>query len=215
MDFLKWLVGGLIGAAIGGIVWVAVGYFLDAEVGYIAWGIGFLAGLGVRIVAGEDEGVMCGIAGVIAAVLVIAGSKYMVISLYVDKLMVEELGDVDSPMTEEDLVTRTADEIAANREMAGEAVNWRPGMDYENAENLADYPADIVEAAREQVAAMPADERQNTLDLMTQQRDATLDIMKSTITDMAFKESFNAFDLLWFGLAAFTAFRLGGGVTEQ
>lgn len=36
MDFIKWFVGGLIGAAIGGAVWIAVGYFLEAEVGYIA-----------------------------------------------------------------------------------------------------------------------------------------------------------------------------------
>ncbi len=30
-----------------------------------------------------------------------------------------------------------------------------------------------------------------------------------------FKESFSPFDLLWFGLAAFTPFRLGSGGVEE
>ena len=51
MSFLKWLAAGFIGAAIGGAVWVGVGYFAEAEVGYIAWGIGLLAGIGVRVAA--------------------------------------------------------------------------------------------------------------------------------------------------------------------
>lgn len=214
MDFLKWMVGGLVGAAIGGLVWIAVGYFLEAEVGYIAWGIGFLAGLGVRLMAGDDDGVMCGIAGVLSAVLVILGAKYMVVSLLVDKLVASELADVDLPVTDDDLVLHRVDELVLNRESAGEKIDWAPGMTYDMAEDLADYPADIVAEVQQSVADMPADEKQSAIAKMTQQRDEMLELMKSAVKDAAFKESFNPFDLLWFGLAAFTAFRLGAGVTE-
>ena len=59
---------GFIGAAIGGGVWVGVGYFAEAEVGYIAWGIGLLAGIGVRVVANEDDlGMMSGFAAILSA----------------------------------------------------------------------------------------------------------------------------------------------------
>ena len=64
MNFLKWLLAGFIGAAIG----VGVGYFAEAKVGYIAWGIGLLAGIGVRVAANEDDlGMMSGIAAILSA----------------------------------------------------------------------------------------------------------------------------------------------------
>jgi len=64
MNFLKWLLAGFIGAAIG----VGVGYFAEAKVGYIAWGIGLLAGIGVRVAANEDDlGMMSGFAAILSA----------------------------------------------------------------------------------------------------------------------------------------------------
>ena len=107
MDFIKWFVGGLIGAAIGGAVWIAVGYFLEAEVGYIAWGIGLLAGIGVRAMAGNSEGAMCGIAGVLSAVGVVLLSKYLVISLHVNALIAKE-ADLGSRPTPNAMISSVA-----------------------------------------------------------------------------------------------------------
>ena len=56
MVFLRWLIGGLLGAFIGSIVWVAIGYALNAEVGYVAWAIGLVCGLGVQMVGVRKTG---------------------------------------------------------------------------------------------------------------------------------------------------------------
>ena len=42
-----------------------------------------------------------------------------------------------------------------------------------------------------------------------------VDQMSDTVKEEAFKESLSPFDLLWLGLAAFTAFRVGAGGTEE
>ncbi len=128
MDFLKWLIGGVVGAAIGGAIWVAVGYFLNAEVGYIAWGIGLLAGIGVRVVAGNDEGMMCGVAGVLAAVAIILGAKYMVVSLMMNDALGEvAVGGGEFALTDEDMIASIATEIATEQESQGKSLNGLQG----------------------------------------------------------------------------------------
>ena len=61
MAAIRWLVGGLIGGATGVVIWVLIGYFAHYEVGWIAWGVGFLTGLGVRYAAylNGEEASLC------------------------------------------------------------------------------------------------------------------------------------------------------------
>ena len=95
IGFPKWLLAGVVAASVGGAVWVALAYFLGVEVGYIAWGIGFLAGVGVRWAAGENGGFLPGAAAVIAAVAVVAFSKYMAVSVAMDAAFADSFGLFD------------------------------------------------------------------------------------------------------------------------
>ena len=46
----------------------ALATLLKPKVGYIAWGIGLLAGIGVRVAANEDDlGMMSGFAAILSA----------------------------------------------------------------------------------------------------------------------------------------------------
>jgi hypothetical protein len=66
MKPIAWLVGGLAGGLIGAAAWIVVVYFTDYELGVIAWGIGVLAGYGVRVVAGERKGTAPAVVAVVA-----------------------------------------------------------------------------------------------------------------------------------------------------
>ncbi len=52
---------GLIGAAVGGGIWAAVVLLTGYEVGWVAWGVGAVAGIGVRFGLGDaDNGMLIG-----------------------------------------------------------------------------------------------------------------------------------------------------------
>lgn len=211
MDFLKWLVGGLVGAAIGGAVWIAVGYFLEAEVGYIAWGIGLLAGIGVRIAAGQNDGVMCGIAAVIAAVAVVLSSKYMVVSMQVDAVLADQSFEAFS-FTDEDMIMSIASDKVLDYQEAGRQLKWPPGMSLELAETKAQFPQEVWKEAEAEWNALPEEERSQQLKLRSELTRQFAETLADAVKEEGFRESFNPFDLLWLGLAAFTAFRVGSGL---
>lgn len=214
MNFFKWLLAGIIGATIGGAIWVAVGYFAEAEVGYIAWGIGFLAGLGVRLAADDsDVGAMSGIAAVLAASGIIVAAKYMVVSLLVGNAMAEM--DVDSTLTPMDMIVGIADEVVAEWEAEGKPVNWKTGMTIDEATSQADYPPDVWAEASKRWDEVPAAEQQAKIEQATEARRQFAEMISGSIQDEAFEASFNGFDLLWFGLAAWTAFRIAGGGNDD
>ena len=213
-EFFKWLLAGIIGAAIGGAVWVAVGYYAESEVGYIAWGIGFLAGLGVRMTADDhDVGVMSGIAAVLAAAGIIVLAKYMVVSLLVGNAMAEM--DVDSTLTPMDMTVGIADDVVAEWEAEGKTITWKAGMTIDDATTQADYPADVWAEASKRWNEVPPAEQQTRIEEATEARQQFAEMISASIKDDAFEASFNGFDLLWFGLAAFTAFRIAGGGNDE
>jgi hypothetical protein len=216
MQFLRPLAGAFIGAAIGGLVWIAIGYFAEAEVGYVAWGIGFLAGIGGAIGAGHNgQSAISGVAAVVAAVLVIAGAKYMVVSLLVDKAFEETVASEELRVTEESMIVGIADEVVGEFETAGKRMAWPPGMSVELAESQKDYPPDVWAEASKRWSELGADEQQRQIAEREEFMQQLMGAFTDDIRGDAFKESFSPFDLLWFGLAAFTAFRLGSGGVEE
>ena len=209
VGFPKWLLAGVVAASVGGAVWVGLRHFLNVEVGYIAWGIGFLAGVGVRWAAGDRDGFGPGAAAVIAAVAVVAFSKYMAVSLAVNALFAGfDPADVPDYANDRDAaLVKFADSLIEARNPAAidPDLQWPPGQSYETAFRPEHYPPALMELAAEQWDAMPDATR------------AALIRGWSDVPDPAevkrdlFVAEFGLFDLLWFGLAAFTAFGLGSG----
>jgi hypothetical protein len=216
MAVAKWLIAGTLGAGIGGVIWVLLGYFADVEVGYVAWGIGLLAGVGVRFkMESHEVNSAAGIAAVAAAMLVIAGSKYFVVRLHVANLLNPILA-ADDKMDPVELV---AGDIVDERVKAGQEINWpepeadaKPPEGEEGGIVVGGYPEDVLAEARQRWEAMPQAQR---VEYEAAKRAARVEQMaqvREAINNEAFKASFGPHDLLWFGLAVFTAFKVGRGM---
>jgi hypothetical protein len=210
MGMMRWIIGGLIGGLIGTIAWVLIGYFLHAEIGWIAWGIGLLVGIGVRYGAyqsGHDESFAQGIVAGALAIGVIVCSKYLLYTLLVGSVASSELEKLKAEVVnDESMVASIASEISEERENKGIAVKWPAGLSAEDAVNKADYPADIWTEAEGQWKALSPAEQQQRKD----HQSAALAAFLEAATP-PFSEMFSPWDLLWFGLATFTAFRVGIG----
>jgi predicted Zn finger-like uncharacterized protein len=84
LGFIGWPIGGVIGGLIGAALWAGVIYLTGYEVGYIAIGVGALTGIGVRIMAGEDDGWGPGLTALAIAILAVVAGKFFGVSLLVD-----------------------------------------------------------------------------------------------------------------------------------
>lgn len=207
MPLLRWLLGGVIGGAIGVAVWVLVGHATNHEYGWIAWGIGFLTGAGVRFGArlGDDTG--SAMRGALAAGIALASivtAKFLVFTLIVVGSYEEALR---TPPDDRRLIAAVADEIAREMLARGESVNWPAGMTYEKAAVQDDYPPTVWRQAESRWSALEPDEQEN-------RRDELLAAVVASIRETPspeFPERFSASDLLWIGLATFTAFKLAAG----
>src|SRR5262245_35725197 len=112
MNYGKWVVGGVIGGAVGAAVWAAITYFTSREIGWIAWGVGFVVGLGVRVAAGNESGFAPGITAAVLAVFALVVGKYAAVTLIVNKM------NVNLPamaVTADDMIVRKANEIVEER----------------------------------------------------------------------------------------------------
>jgi hypothetical protein len=214
MNYLKWLLAGMVGSAVGAVIWVAVGHYAEAEVGYIAWAVGLFAGMAVRWAAGPEEGIGPAIAAVITAVFGIAVAKYEVISLHVDKLVAQALVN-GAELTDNDQISILADEIVEAKIASNEKIAWPAGDGDDQIVTKADYPPEIWTAAETRWKAMTTEEKQQR-DADRQQNFAErLAVARQQIKQQAFQASFGPYDLLWFGLAAVTAFRIGRGKEDH
>ena len=213
MPLVKWFFGGLAGGAIGGLIWVLVGYYMNAEVGYIAWGIGGLAGLGVRVVAGEEnDGAFPGAIAVLCAILSILISKYLVIALLVPGISLDMNAN---EITNDEMIGRHAESIIEELESRGKTVKLPPVAEDEETAIKDFYPPTIWKQATKEWKSLNADQQAAERKQAKEDFEALIAQfggIEEEIQNEAFLNSFSPFDLLWLGLAAFTAFKIGGGI---
>ncbi len=91
-SLLPSMVGGMIGAVIGGVIWGLIAIGTGYEIGWVAWGIGWLAGVGVVLFAGGRRGVPLQMVAVAAAVLGVLIGKYLTFFTALKQYMGEQLG---------------------------------------------------------------------------------------------------------------------------
>lgn len=211
MLWLRCFLGGLVGGLIGAAIWVAVGYATGYEVGYIAWGIGFMTGFGVRAMSQDNEGASLGVMAVLVAAVAILLAKYGVVTLHMNKLLAEARG---AGFTDANvMIAQEADAIADERDKSGRPVAWPANKDDDDLPLQQQYPADVWSEATERWNKLPPAEQQAKIKQHEEQMDEIMGAFHGAIRRMAFQASFSPYDLLWFGLAAFTAFKLGSGAT--
>ena len=207
--FPKWIIAGSIGGAIGAAAWGTISYFANAEVGYVAWGIGFIVGFFVRVAAGESEtGLAPGLTAAIVAIAAVLGGKYAAVHMLISKeLAAGEMVNI----TPNEMIVERADEIVKQREAKGQKVVFPGGKTVDEATEQADYPPDVWNEAAAQWNKLPPDEQQKKLEATKQHQLEMLKALGGAVRQQAFLGSFSLFDLLWFFLAAGTAYKLGAG----
>ncbi len=209
---LRGILGGVVGAAVGMAIWVLIGYTTQYEIGWIAWGIGFLVGFGVRFGAsssGQDEGVMQGLVAAAMAIGAIVAAKFLLYSLLVSGNSAEEIRQFVESMAFDDeaMVAGIADEMAQEMMDRGQTITWPAGMTYDEASVKEDYPPDLWRRAESRWNGLGAEEQKK----QKLQAEMMVSMIASAATPPPFSDSFSPWDLLWFGLATFTAFRIGVG----
>jgi hypothetical protein len=226
MNLFKMALGGAVAGLVGAAIWAAIGYFTGLEIGWIAWGIGMLVGIGVRLVGSQEiatfdkvqrrmvrsrvgaEGPVAGsLAAVLAVISVLAG-KYALVHLFLSA----PASSLEDFLDDDAMIASIADQIVVERESAGRAVSWPAGVAADEAFEKADYPLDVWTEAEGRWSALPVEERENLKRAQAELLGAAFESLEGAQSTM-FAASFGVFDLLWFGLAAVTAFRLGASAS--
>lgn len=207
MRLVPALIGGLIGGAIGSAIWAGIAYGTGYELGWIAWGIGILVGIGVRAGAGDWDGAMPGAVAVLISLLSIAAGKYFAISLVFSHSLSTGLPNIDESTVKKQIYHQVALEFAGKQP----PVTWPEGKNADNASELFDYPVEVQQEGMKRWDAMPPEEKTKRV---AENRAAIAEAFGKISGDMKqqmFWKSFEAFDLIFCGLAAITAFRLASG----
>ena len=209
---LRWVVGGLLGAAAGIAIWVLVGYFTQYEVGWIAWVVGFLVGFGVRYAAylgDEDASLGKGVFAALTAFGAILAAKFLVFTLLFGGNDGEALRALASQIRFDDeaMIASLADDVASETLARGQAVAWPPGMSLEAASKREDYPPAIWQQAVVRWNQLGPNEQQK----QKRERMLVAAQLASLSRGPDFGEFFSPWDLVWFGLAVITAYKIGVG----
>lgn len=205
------MIGGMVGGAIGAAIWAAVAYFANIEIGWIAWGVGGLVGLGAALGARGETGIETGVAAAVIALIAVAAGKYAAVGLYVNEINNKVVASIH--FTEVDAQEHMAHQLADQALSEGKTLKWPEGKSLEDAETQADYPKEIWKDMSARWKSMTPDERAQYVKAAEDQAKHSIASIASSVRDEGFQASFGAFDLLWFGLALFTAFKVGAGMS--
>lgn len=173
--------------------------------------------MGVACVKGAGYGSkLIGTTAAIITLVAILLGKFATIEL----VMNDEFGDPQALIREsiaalnnETLTSYLADEIIQGMEENGEAVDWPAGVDPTTASTRVEYPPNVWIAAEEQWNALTPEEKQDFQAAIEENIKANFaanfDAIQNEIRNQGFLQSFGMMDLVFFGLALYTAFAVG------
>lgn len=203
------VLGGALGGVIGAAIWAGVAYFSGYEIGWIAWGVGILAGVGVaKGNSGEGSKAAGALAAIIAA-LAVVGGKYAMVELAMPNEGELFANTVAALEDDEYVVSYIADDVVAEFEAEGRAVEWPEGVEALQATTRAEYPADVWNIALSRWEGMDTDGQQAYRDEIRANIEASMAEIREFISQAGFMSSFGLLDIVFFGLAVVTAFKIG------
>lgn len=216
--FINATIGAIFAGILGAVVWAAIAYFGNVEIGWIAWGIGALVGFAAAWGAGRNAGVQTGIMAAVVAAISVVGGKYVTLYFDVEDYLDQELSQ-PIVLEEHDMIVAEADLVVTEWEQEGRTIAWPQGMTIAEAYEEADYPADVWQEGKRRWSAVSEADKPALMDALKAQREANRELNRDQIAadirEGVFKDSFGMFDILFFGLAIFTAFGIGRGQGEQ
>ena len=192
------LVAGALGAFVGAGLWTAVTALTEYEIGWIAWGVGGLVGFAMSRFTSERSAQL----GIYAAVLAVAGLAIGKVATV--RVMAPTMGRsiiVDNPQI---LLYAFAHDMRAGERFSPELSIELAGFALTDSVPPAVEAKMLSEAQVRMDAAAPA-ERDRVAEAFTHT------IMSQVTLVEQFKASLSLLDLLWFGLALATAFRIMRG----
>ena len=198
------LIAGGAAAVVCGVIWAALVVLTGYEVGYVAWGIGFAVGLAVAATAKDANPGY----GVSAAGLAVAG-------LLVGKLLIFQWGAVPEITrqlpNEPDLLfdvvmldLMSNGKLDADLQQQIEAIPEGQQL----PEELSDKIVQAAEADIAQTAQMSDEQKQ------VRNRELAELLVANIGYSERIQSQLSLWDLLWFGLAVFTAYKLAASSKE-
>lgn len=209
--------GGTIAAAIGAGIWAAVALLFDYELGILAWGIGGMVGFGVALGNRGEGSQAAGILAAALAVMSVSVGKYVAYESFMPSAE-EIVSDYAAGLQENEelLISYIADDVVEELEQAGQTIAWPPLPDDEFPDEEVDYPADVWTKAVARYGDMSETERGAFRDGIV--ADVESNIVESIglmRAEASFATTFGPYDVLFLGLAVFTAFRIGASGTQE
>lgn len=186
-----------------------IAYFAHAEVGWIAWGSKVSAPMS------SDATIMLTAAylppstdKIATSAAVRPGPHPSCDSPETNRMQMPTTAPI---LTDEQMIATLADETVRDLQAKGKKVVFPAGKTLEDATTQADYPPAIWKAAAQRWAALGPAKQKERREAEQQQYAAVVGAVRGALHERAFAESFSPYDILWFILAAGTAFRLGAG----
>ncbi len=207
LPWITWPLFGFGGGLIASVIWVIVGYSFQREVGFIAWGVGLCVGLGVRMAAGDRAGLGAGLTAIAISIFMILASKfavaYLLTAKFVNNMAVHaEANDDDSAKLA--LAVQMAEEEPAK---GAKGALKEPEFDINEATSFKELPKSVREKTEARWKKMTDAERKE----LREQMAGMQQLPRIVVAVFVFIGSFGVLDLLWFGFASFTAFRVASG----
>lgn len=196
------IVAGAVAAVVGGAVWAAIVAFANLEVGWVAWGIGLLVGVAMAAVTQTRGRGMAMLAAGLAAVGLVAG-KSMIVMFATEPALAQEI-EADG----EWLVEAAAFELQASEALPADVQQRYDALAMDDTLPDALWE-DMMQAGESYLASVDQDERDRIA------ADYASYLLSGTDFGTLFSLQISLWDLLWFGLAITTAWKIMAGKAEE
>ncbi len=197
-SFAPALIGGALAALVGAGLWAAVTALTDIEFGFIAWGIGVLVGF-VMAKLTPARSVKLGVYAAVLAALGLAIGKVATVRMMIPVYGRDMVLSSDGMLVQAFVVDmrrheRYSSEVSVQLAALSTSDSLPDALQMKMVDEAQLRMAEATDAEKERVAKGFADRILADLDVADQ-----------------FTASLSLFDLLWFGLAIATAFKLMRG----
>jgi len=192
---------GAAAAVVAGLVWAAIAYYANAEIGYVAWGVGLLTGFAVTATT-RERSLRVGLAAAGLALCGLLLGKVLTVEWTLKGMAQKEIPD-DADSLRAAYVSELVDQGAIDPRIL--AWQGQAGEDDTPPPEVAKAMEELEKKIHEDMKHLTPADRQR---------------LKARVADWILGEisyvervrmTLSPWDLLWFGLALSSAFKMGAG----